>query len=263
MAEKNSTTNRSILIIMAFALFFVTWYFNLAVRPFESLIGDCKSIHYTANYLLAGLIPAAALLLMHKPRTILRVMGLSHGFGTGLLFGIVCTAPMCIGYALTGDFNREISLDQLFTFVFVAGFFEELIFRGFVFGELFRTARWGFLPAALLTALAFGALHLYQGHDLLSALGSFGVTALGSIFFSWLYVEWNNNLWCVIWLHILMNLPWMLFSVSLSGAVGGTWANVFRAGTLLLAIGLTVVYKKRRGLPYFISYKTLIVNRYV
>ncbi|WP_278432777.1 CPBP family intramembrane glutamic endopeptidase [Alistipes finegoldii] len=149
----------------------------------------------------------------------------------------------------------------MFTFIVVAGFFEELIFRGFVFGELFRTARWGFLPAATLTALAFGSLHLYQGDDLISASAAFGVTTAGSIFFSWIYVESENNLWSVIWPHTLMNAPWMLFSGSGSGAVGGLWANSLRLCTLLIAIALVVIYKKRKGLPYHISGKTLIINR--
>ena len=142
-----------------------------------------------------------------------------------------------------------------------AGIFEELVYRGFVFGQLFRYARWGFLPAALLTALAFGSLHLYQGHDPVSALTAFGITALGSIFFSWLYVEWNYNLWGVIWLHTLMNLPWIVFRVSTSGAVGDTGANALRLCTIILAIGLTVAYKRKRGLPYRIQINTLITNK--
>ena len=168
---------------------------------------------------------------------------------------------MFAGYAVIGSFNRETPPDHMFTFIVVAGFFEELIFRGFVFGELFRTARWGFLPAATLTALAFGSLHLYQGDDLISASAAFGVTAAGSIFFSWIYVESENNLWSVIWLHTLMNAPWMLFSVSGSGAVGGLRANGLRLCTLLIATALVVIYKKRKGLPYHISGKTLIINR--
>lgn len=263
MAENDSCIKikRSAIILTAFALFFVTWYFNLGVRPFANLTSGSKSLHYILNYLIAGLIPAAALCVLHKPGALLRTMGLTHGCGRGLLFAVLCTAHMLIGYAVMGSFDRETSPDHMFTFIVIAGFFEELIFRGFVFGELFRTARWGFLPAAMLTALAFGSLHLYQGHDLASALGAFGVTATGSIFFSWIYVESGNNLWSVIWLHTLMNAPWMLFRVSESGAVGGLWANGLRLCTLLLAIALVVVYKKQRGLPYYISGKTLIINR--
>lgn len=52
-----------------------------------------------------------------------------------------------------------------------------------------------------------------------------------------------------------MNAPWMLFCVSGSGAVGGLRANGLRLCTLLIAIALVVIYKKRKGLPYHISGK--------
>ena len=256
----NLLMRRSVIILTAFVLFFAVWYFNLGVRPFQAIIGTSQSAHYLINYMIAGLIPAAALWLLHRPHEIIPSLGLSREFGTGVLFAVLATLPMLVGYACIGTFDREISADHLLTRVVIAGFFEEVIFRGFVFGHLFRFARWGFLPAALLTAAAFGSLHLYQGHDLASALASFAVTAAGSLFFSWIYVEWNYNLWCAVWLHTLMNLLWILFSVSASGAVGGIGANVLRFGTLAIAVGLTIAYKKRRGLPYFINFKSLIVN---
>lgn len=151
MAENDSCIKRSAIILTAFGLFFVTWHFNLGVWPFADFIFTYKSINYILNYLIAGLIPAAALLLLHRPGTILYRLGLTHGFGRGMLFGTLSTIPMLAGYAVIGSFNRETPPDHMFTFIVVAGFFEELIFRGFVFGELFRTARWGFLPAATLT----------------------------------------------------------------------------------------------------------------
>ena len=141
MAENDSCIKRSAIILTAFGLFFVTWYFNLGVRPFVNFLSTCKSIHYILNYLIAGIIPAAALLLLHRPDTILYRLGLTHGFGRGLLFGVLSTVPMFAGYAVIGSFNRETPPDHMFTFIVVAGFFEELIFRGFVLGELFRTAR--------------------------------------------------------------------------------------------------------------------------
>ena len=261
MAGNDCCIKRSAIILGAFMLFFVLWYFNIAVRPFEGYIGSSRTLHYTLNYLLAGLIPTGALFLLHARRDIASSMGLSHGFGTGLLFAVTATLPMIAGYAVIGEFDGELSADEAFTWIFIAGMFEELVYRGFVFGQLFRYARWGFLPAALLAALAFGSLHLYQGHDPASALTAFGVTALGSIFFSWLYVEWNYNLWSVIWLHTLMNLPWIVFRVSTSGAVGDIGANALRLCTIILAIGLTVAYKRKQGLPYRIQINTLITNK--
>lgn len=326
-----SDAARSTLIILtAFVLFFVVWYFHLGIGPFKSLIGNSQSAYYLTNYLISGLIPAVAMWLLYRRRntvqpktgtkikaetgtepkaeiiteaqaktkstieigrnagaeigtnpetvstaetktatpphpahtfsTILAQLGLAHGFGIGMGFAVLCTLPMCIGYAAIGTYDTEVSADHLLTRIVIAGFFEELIFRGFVFGQLFRCARWGFLPAALLTAVAFGSLHLYQGHDWISALSAFGVTALGSLFFSWLFVEWNYNLWTVVWLHTLMNLPWIVFRVSDTGAVGDIWDNVLRISTIVLAVGLTVWHKQKRGLPYFITFKSLIIN---
>lgn len=252
---------RTLIILTAFVLFFVLWYFNIAIRPLNRIIGDSLSAHYALNYLIAGLVPVGALFLLHTRRDILPAMGLSRGFGVGLLFAIGATLPMFIGYAFIGQLNSELTFDKALTWIVIAGLFEEIVFRGFIFGQLFRYAGWGFLPAALPTALVFGSLHLYQGHDLASALGSFGITALGSLFFSWIYVEWNYNLWSVIWLHVLMNAPWILFHVSASGAVGSTEANILRFSTIALSVLLTLYYKKRQQLPYLITSKTMIKNK--
>lgn len=260
--QTNAAARQSAIILTAFVLFFIAWYYNLAIKPLESFLGNSMALRYFANYVICSMIPAASLWLLHRRRAVVfEQSGLASGFGTGALFAIVCTIPMFVGYAWIGTCNRELTMNHLLTRVVIAGFFEELVFRGFVFGQLFRTARWGFIPAALLTAAAFGSLHLYQGHDLVSALGAFTVTTLGSLFFSWIYVEWNYNLWTVIWLHTLMNLPWILFNVSDSGAVGNFSANALRISTLVLAIILTVLYKKRKSLPYNINIETLIMHK--
>ena len=97
MAENDSCIKRSAIILTAFGLFFVTWYFNLGVRPFANFLSTCKSIHYIR-------------------------LGLTHGFGRGLLFGVLSTVPMFAGYAVIGSFNRETPPDHMFTFIVVAGF---------------------------------------------------------------------------------------------------------------------------------------------
>ena len=103
MAGNDCCIKRSAIILGAFMLFFVLWYFNIAVRPFEGCIGSSQTLHYTLNYLLAGLIPSGALFLLHARRDIASSMGLSHGFGTGLLFAVTATLPMIAGYAVIGN----------------------------------------------------------------------------------------------------------------------------------------------------------------
>jgi membrane protease YdiL (CAAX protease family) len=90
---------------------------------------------------------------------------------------------------------------------------EEFFFRGFVFGALFQ--RTGFWPAALISALLFGAVHLGGGTPviyvpLLAALG------LGLALLFWR----TGSLVPGISLHSLNN------SVALGGLVGWTWQIV-------------------------------------
>ncbi len=129
----------------------------------------------------------------------------------------------------------------------VAGFFEEYFFRGFLFGILFRKLKWGFVPASILGGIIFGIGHLYQSSTLIETIGIFAITTMGAIWFSWLYTEWENNLWVPIFLHILMNLSWILFEVS-DNVLGGLYTNFFRIITIALTIIITIRYHKNKGL---------------
>jgi membrane protease YdiL (CAAX protease family) len=131
---------------------------------------------------------------------------------------------------------------------------EELIYRGFVFGQLFRFAGWGFLSAGLLNALVFGSAHLYQAGDFGSALGIFAVTALGGLWFAWLYIEWDNNLYMPMAMHFFMNLWWTAFKAGPT-AGGGVAANIFRGATIAISIIWTIRMKKKRGESLVITKK--------
>ena len=81
---------------------------------------------------------------------------------------------------------------------------------------------------------------------LISSLMAFGVTFLGGLYFSWIYVKWNFNLWCPIGMHFFMNLSWQLFVVEgNSVAAGGIISNVFRILSVALAVIITNIYQKR------------------
>ncbi|MEA1972116.1 MAG: type II CAAX endopeptidase family protein [Candidatus Cloacimonadota bacterium] len=184
-------------------------------------------------------------------------IGILKGFRKGLIFSIITVLPMLIGSALIGHIAEDLKLLGLIHHTLIAGFMEEFLFRGFLFGILFRKLGWGFIPASILGALIFGLGHMYQGSTLLETTGVFFVTSIGAIWFAWLYIEWNNNLWVPIFLHILMNLSWVLFEVS-DNALGGFSSNLFRIITITLTIIITIKYNKKNGLR--INRNNLIVN---
>lgn len=165
---------------------------------------------------------------------------------------------MLISSALAGKIPPDLTAFRLVQASLLAGFMEELLFRGFLFGLLFRFCGWGFIPSSLAGALVFGLGHIYQGASLPESAGVFLVTAMGAVWFAWLYIEWENNLWVPIFLHILMNLSWTLFDMS-GNALGGLFANLFRIITIALTIILTLRAAKQRGLK--ITRESLLWNR--
>ena len=164
---------------------------------------------------------------------------------------------MIVSSAIIGKIGDNLDFGNLLHTTFIAGFFEEYFFRGFLFGILFRKLKWGFIPASILGGVIFGLGHIYQGSTLIETTGIFAITTIGAIWFSWLYVEWEKNLWIPIFLHTLMNLSWILFEVS-DNALGGVYTNLFRAITIALTIIITILYHKKRGLN--INRKNLIIN---
>lgn len=164
---------------------------------------------------------------------------------------------MLISSAFAGKVNPDLNLSSLIHKTVAAGFMEEIFFRGFLFGLLFRKAGWGFIPASILGALIFGLGHIYQGSSIAEILAVFLITAIGAVWFAWLFIEWNENLWVPIFLHIFMNLSWVLFDVS-SNAVGGIYTNIFRAVTIASTIVITIYFNKKSGLR--IKKNNLLIN---
>lgn len=174
-------------------------------------------------------------------------IGIHKGFLKGLIFSIITVSPMLLSSAIIGEISDDLNMPELIRKTLFAGVMEEYLFRGFLFGLLFRKLGWGFIPSSLAGALIFGFGHVYQGSSFVESSGVFLVTALGAVWFAWLYIEWNSNLWIPIFLHTGMNLSWSLFDVS-DNALGGWYSNLFRIITIALTIIITIKYNGKSGL---------------
>ena len=241
---KTLSTRILFLVPIAFLvyIFLFKFYFSAIYKFLISLFSEAITAYFIA-YLLVG-IPLFFIGFLIFRGQFFSILGFKSNFTFGFLFALVCVAPMLIGYAFIYDFNSAISLKQILIGALFAGFFEELYFRAFFFGLLFRFTRLGFIPSLLLGAIIFGGLHIYQSNDSSVIVGIFMTTVLGAGFFAWLYVESNYNLWLIVNLHFLMNLSWMLFEAG-ENALGPLLSNIFRALTIATAI-LFLLYRKRK-----------------
>lgn len=234
-----------------FAVFIILVFLVMRQFTFVGHFVESSPMDSIVERLFRMVLIVIFLLIFLKPKDILSALGLTRPV-RGLVVGLAITLPMGIGYAIVSQLNPDISAMDLLNQALMPGLYEEFVYRAFLFGLLFRFCGWGFIPAGLLSALIFGGAHLYQANDLGSALGIFAVTGIGGLWFAWLYIEWDKNLFVPIVAHILMNAYWGIFSMG-TNALGGVYGNVFRSMTIALSIFLTVRYIKKR--------KTFLVNK--
>jgi membrane protease YdiL (CAAX protease family) len=170
-------------------------------------------------------------------------LGLRASIGRAATFAFVAALPMLLAFAVSSSLNPKMTVLSVGVGCFLAPFAEEVLFRGYMFGQLYRRARFGFWLSALIPSVLFALGHGYQATGILELVGIFAVTGLGSILGCWLFMRWQYNLWVVFGLHSLMNLWWEVFGID-DTALGGWIANGARLLTVALAILLTI-YKDR------------------
>ena len=247
---KSYKINIGIIAIGSILAYLMIWNASRIVSPLH-LPSHSLMKSFVKDLLV--LIPVVGtLLVLHKSKSIITSLGLDSSILKGLAYSFVFTLPLCFGFAIFGKYNSEITLSAIVRQCVLAALFEEIVFRGFMFGQLFRYSKVGFFWAAFFPAILFGLGHIYQGHDIISSLAAFGITFIGALYFSWIYVEWNFNLWMPICLHFFMNLSWQLFIIDgTEVASGGLISNILRTSSIALAIAMTLVHRKREKSKIF------------
>ena len=211
---------------------------------FARALGLSRLLSY---YLLQSLSNATEVLLCvlgiavaqrGRPRP-LREMGLGAPVGRALAFALLATLPMSLGFALVSRLNPQLTLGTIVVSTIIAPFAEEVLFRGYIFRQLYRRAGWPFWPAVLVPSALFALLHVYQATTALELLGILAVTGVGSILLCWVFARWQDNLWAPFSIHALMNFWWELFAID-DTALGGWYANGARLATIAIGVLLTV-----------------------
>lgn len=158
---------------------------------------------------------------------------------------VIAVMPMLIGFYVINGINVSLSFREIFWMSIWAGINEEIVYRAFIVGILVRYANWPFLLAAILSGILFGMGHLYQAATLTQGIGIFLFTTAVGVGFAAFFKYWNWNIWFPLFLHIFMNLSWVIFSSNGNVLMNST-LNIFRGMTILLAVVLTIVYIKSK-----------------
>ncbi|MEP1229461.1 MAG: CPBP family intramembrane glutamic endopeptidase [Litorimonas sp.] len=201
----------------------------------------------TIRIIVMILVPALITALIVGRKNVLQIWGFDKAPWRGLGFAALCMLPLPLVYAFSFPLSDMSTVFmRLLHGAVIPGTTEEIWFRCFLFGLLFRVANWGFLPAAILGAIIFGAAHLYQGNAVLDSVGVFAITGAASLWWAWIYVEWDYNPWVPIGFHVLMNGCFVVFTVS-DTALLPIVGEVARASVVIISVGLTLWIRQRQG----------------
>ncbi len=153
---------RSAVIIFSFLL---CLYFPSILKNIFGVTGD-KFVITSLGYPFTILIIIFSLYVLHKYNitAIVSELGLSKGFIKGLTFGLLATLPMIISSAIMFKLSVDIFSFTILIAVILGPVMEEILFRGYLFGQLFKREKWGFIPASLIASVFFGIGHLYQSN---------------------------------------------------------------------------------------------------
>ena len=177
-------------------------------------------------------------------RGVLRALGLCASIPRALVFALITSSPMLLGFALTRSLTPHPQLRPLLFLTVLSPIVEEIEFRGFGVLQLKNRTGWPFWIVVWPSALLSGYGHVEQGGTLLESAGLFFLITAGAVTFAWLAQRWQS-LWVPIALHICMNLWWNLFSVART-AIGGWFPFVPQNITILVAILMTLYYTPTR-----------------
>jgi hypothetical protein len=149
-------------------------------------------------------------------------------------------------YSFFGEFSFDVPTTAVsglrVSSVFLAGMFEEILYRGVVLYALvsvWGTTRKGVLQAVAISAFLFGGIHLLNiiGGDPSEVLGQIAIALFESIWWAAIVLRWGS-VWPTVLIHVVTN--WALQTKALSFVDYHGTASSYALATLL-GLPLTVL----------------------
>jgi membrane protease YdiL (CAAX protease family) len=204
------------------------------------LPGAPGAVGQLLQYALWLVPPLAALLAWHGPSAdrLRRELGLAGDGPSGLGWASVAAGPYVVAALLVASPGVLTALAVAESALVVAAL-EGVLFRGFLFGQLFSRAGWGFLPAVAAGPLLIA---LTGSGDPAAVPG--GLVA--NVFLAWLWLEWDDNLWVSAGFHFWIR--WGdAFLLPAAGPSLHWLVQLMQLAAVVWAVALTWGHRRSRG----------------
>lgn len=98
-------------------------------------------LNQSMRALLLVIVAFILLAVVMKPKEIFSFLGLNGNILKGFGIALICVLPLYLVFPFFGNFNTELTFQVFYNKCILTGFKEELVFRAFMFGLLFRYAK--------------------------------------------------------------------------------------------------------------------------
>ena len=142
-------SNRILIIIGLSTLLyaFLNQYFNQINTYLVAILG-IKILSYFLTLFITSSPLLISVVLINGYNFFKESVGLNRPIIVAVTFSFICTLPMQYGYAIFFELNNELTFDKIAKSAIMAAFFEELVFRGILFGLVFRYTKLGFISSS-------------------------------------------------------------------------------------------------------------------
>ena len=235
---QNKQTIISLLVIATFvASFFIPEFYayvvfgkdNFNALPHYNRVLLCHGTTLLLCFLVTFYLAS------YSPKKMLEMLGLNKGIGLAFALALIAALPLLLGMQYLYGFNKEVSFADFWIMGIHPGYYEEILYRGFVIGILIRYAKWPTIIPLVVSSLLFAMGHLYQAHNMSESIAvffmAFGVGTGFYMFYK--YTNWNH--WFPLFLHSFMDTATTISNWQ--GTINmSTQDNIFRGSTIALAI---------------------------
>lgn len=143
MIRLTSKTARILYSILASVIIFLFWR-NLGFAAALFDVPGNSILGLSIKTLLLTLVALVLTMVVIKPKELFSFLGLSGNILKGCGIALLCVLPLYLIFPVFGNFNTELTCSVIYDRAILTGFKEELVFRAFMFGLLFRYAKTGF-----------------------------------------------------------------------------------------------------------------------
>lgn len=257
--------NKGIYTIVVLAvMFLIELKFEIITLIFRINISNLRidpkiliSVIYTLTLVVLGLI------LLHgsKPKRIFKEIGTYKRKSSAILFIIFFVCSFMFYFILNE--LLEVGNVTFFSFILLFGIAieKEIFLRGFVLGQLFRNAKWGFIPAVSIYPIIVLIKDLILKANSIEAFLQFADLLLLSAWLSWMYIEWNYNIWFLFILNVIIGYVSLMFNIeAIAFNIESLYQVIIQIVIIAISVVLTLHHNRRKSKRFKINSKNLFLQ---